>query len=86
MIADHIAVLEVAVVGRPDEKWGEVPVAFVTPHPDAVVTEEDIISHVRQRLAHFKAPKSVVFGELPKTSTGKVKKFELRKDAISAPH
>ncbi len=86
VIADHIAVLEVAVVGRPDEKWGEVPVAFVTPHPDAVVTEEDIISHVRQRLAHFKAPKSVVFGELPKTSTGKVKKFELRKDAISAPH
>jgi fatty-acyl-CoA synthase len=80
-IADHSAVLEVAVIAVPDEKWGEVPAAFVTLHDGATVTEEEIIAHVRERLARFKAPKTVVFGELPKTSTGKVQKFVLRDKA-----
>jgi fatty-acyl-CoA synthase len=80
-IADHPAVLEVAVIAVPDEKWGEVPAAFVTLHDGATVTEEEIIAHVRERLARFKAPKTVVFGELPKTSTGKVQKFVLRDKA-----
>jgi len=74
----HDAVLESAVVGRPDELWGETPVAFVTLRSGASATEQDIIGHVRDRLAHFKAPKQVVFAELPKTSTGKIQKNLLR--------
>jgi fatty-acyl-CoA synthase len=81
VIADHPAVLEVAVIAVPDERWGEVPAAFVTVHEGATVSEEDIIEHVRGRLARFKAPKSVTFGELPKTSTGKIQKFALREAA-----
>jgi fatty-acyl-CoA synthase len=81
VIADHPAVLEVAVIAAPDERWGEVPAAFVTVHEGATVSEEDIIEHVRNRLARFKAPKSVTFGELPKTSTGKIQKFALREAA-----
>ncbi len=77
-IADHPAVLEVAVIAVPDEKWGEVPAAYVMPKDGASVTEAQIIEHVRGRLARFKAPKTVTFGELPKTSTGKVQKFVLR--------
>jgi fatty-acyl-CoA synthase len=77
-IAEHDAVLEVAVIAAPSERWGEVPVAYVTLHEGARVTEAEIIDHVRQRLARFKAPKSVVFGPLPKTSTGKIQKFRLR--------
>ncbi|MFC4943102.1 acyl--CoA ligase family protein [Pseudonocardia sp. GCM10023141] len=77
-IAEHPGVLEVAVVAVPDERWGEVPAAYVTLHAGAEVSEAEIIEHVRGRLARFKAPKSVVFGELPKTSTGKVQKFVLR--------
>ncbi|GAB2914184.1 acyl--CoA ligase family protein [Rhodococcus aerolatus] len=77
-IADHASVLEVAVVGEPDERWGEVPVAYVTLHAGASATEAEIVEHVRERLARFKAPKRVVFGELPKTSTGKIQKFVLR--------
>jgi fatty-acyl-CoA synthase len=77
-IADHPAVLEVAVVAAPSERWGEVPVAYVTLHEGAQATEDEIIEHVRARLARFKAPKSVVFGALPKTSTGKIQKFRLR--------
>ncbi len=77
-IAGHAAVLEVAVIARPDEKWGEVPVAYVALKPGATATEADIIEHVRDRIAHYKAPKSVIFGELPKTSTGKVQKYVLR--------
>jgi fatty-acyl-CoA synthase len=77
-IAEHPAVLEVAVVAAPDEKWGEVPIAHVTLHEGSTATEAEIIEHVRGRLARFKAPKSVVFGELPKTSTGKIQKFVLR--------
>ena len=80
-IADHPAVLEVAVIAVPDEKWGEVAAAYVTLQEGASATEEEIIAHVRERLARFKAPKTVTFGELPKTSTGKVQKFVLRDEA-----
>jgi fatty-acyl-CoA synthase len=74
----HDAVLEVAVVAAPDAKWGEVPVAFVTLKEGASVTGDALIEHVRARIARFKAPKRVVFGPLPKTSTGKVQKNMLR--------
>ncbi|QKZ15949.1 AMP-binding protein [Streptomyces chartreusis] len=80
-IMDHPAVLEVAVVGVPDERWGEVPAAYVTLKDGAAATESEIVEHVRSRLARFKAPKSVMFGELPKTSTGKIQKFLLRERA-----
>ncbi|OLT23769.1 acyl-CoA synthetase [Pseudonocardia sp. CNS-139] len=80
-IADHPAVLEVAVIAVPDERWGEVPAAYVTLHEGASATEAEIVEHVRARLARFKAPKQVVFGELPKTSTGKIQKFVLREKA-----
>ena len=81
VIMDHPAVLEVAVIAVPDERWGEVPAAFVTLQEGASATEDEIIEHVRGRLARFKAPKSVTFGELPKTSTGKIQKFVLREAA-----
>ncbi len=68
-----------AVVAKPDEKWGEVPCAFVELKPGASPSEADLIAFARQTLAGFKAPKKVVFQELPKTSTGKIQKFELRK-------
>jgi len=77
-IYHHPAVLAVAVVARPDPKWGETPCAFIELKADAAVTESDIIEHCRSRLAHYKAPKTVVFGPLPKTSTGKIQKFVLR--------
>ena len=78
----HPAVLEAAVVARPDETWGETPCAFVTLRPDASeVTSEDIIAFCRDNMAHFKTPRTVVFGSLPKTSTGKVQKFKLRERA-----
>jgi fatty-acyl-CoA synthase len=77
-VVEHDAVLECAVIAIPDEKWGEVPKAFVALKPGACVSELEVIEFCRQRLAHFKCPKQVVFGELPKTSTGKIKKFELR--------
>ncbi|MEE8532562.1 MAG: acyl-CoA synthetase, partial [Alphaproteobacteria bacterium] len=78
----HPAVLEVAVVARPDEKWGETPCAFVTlKDGSGAVDEAGLIAFCRDRLAHFKAPRSVVFGPLPKTSTGKVQKFVLRERA-----
>jgi fatty-acyl-CoA synthase len=77
----HPAVLEAAVVARPDEKWGETPCAFVTPKPGASVTEAEIIAFCREHMAHFKAPRTVVFGPLPKTSTGKIQKFVLREQA-----
>ncbi|MCK8642337.1 AMP-binding protein [Mycobacterium colombiense] len=78
-IESHPAVLEVAVIGAPDERWGEVPVAYVGLRPNAHASEQEIIDHVRGRLARFKVPKRVVFGALPRTSTGKVPKFLLRK-------
>ena len=75
----HPDVLEAAVVARPDDKWGETPCAFVTLKDTAVeVTDQDIINFCREQMAHFKIPKTVVFLELPKTSTGKVQKFRLR--------
>jgi fatty-acyl-CoA synthase len=77
-IYQHPDVLEVAVIAIPDEKWGEVPKAFVVPKAGATVTEQEIVDFCRARIAHFKAPKAVEFGELPKTSTGKVQKFVLR--------
>jgi len=80
----HAAVLEVAVVAGPDEKWGEVPVAFVTLKEGASASDTELIDHVRARLARFKAPKRVIFGPLPKTSTGKVQKKELRDRLRSA--
>jgi fatty-acyl-CoA synthase len=80
----HPAVLEAAVVARPDPHWGEVPVAFVTPVAGTAVTEAELIGHVRARLAHFKAPRAVVFTELPKTSTGKIQKNVLRQRAAAA--
>ncbi|MGI3167456.1 acyl-CoA synthetase [Pseudooceanicola sp. 200-1SW] len=74
----HPAVLEAAVVARPDEKWGETPCAFVDLKPNLSVDAADIIAYCRDHMAHFKAPKTVVFGPLPKTSTGKIQKFLLR--------
>ena len=77
----HPKVLEAAVVARPDEKWGESPCAFVTLKPGLDCSAEEIIAHCRDAMAHYKAPHSVVFGELPKTSTGKIQKFVLRERA-----
>src|SRR5262245_14211356 len=79
----HPAVLAAAVVAKPDERWGETPCAFIELRPGAQVTVEEIIEHCRQHLARFKAPRAVVFGPLPKTSTGKIQKFVLRKQAKS---
>jgi 3-(methylthio)propionyl---CoA ligase len=80
----HPAVLAAAAVARPDPKWGETPCAFVELKPGAKVTAEEIIEHCRGHLARFKVPRAVVFGELPKTSTGKIQKFVLRQKAKSA--
>jgi fatty-acyl-CoA synthase len=78
----HPQVMEAAVVARPDAKWGEIPCAFVTLKPGGeATTGEDIIAYCRANMAHFKAPKTVVFGPLPKTSTGKILKYELRERA-----
>jgi len=77
----HPSVLEAAVVARPDPMWGETPCAFVTLKPAANATAEEIIAFCRDHLAHFKAPRTVVFGPLPKTSTGKIQKFLLRERA-----
>ncbi|NKX44576.1 AMP-binding protein [Roseicyclus persicicus] len=83
VLMHHPAVLLSAVVAKPDETWGEVPCAFLELKEGATATEEEIIAFVRQRLAGFKTPKRVVFQELPKTSTGKIQKFELRKIAAA---
>jgi len=77
-VAKHPAVLECAVVAIPDDKWGERPKAFVTLKPGGQVTEGEIIEFCRGHIAHFKCPASVEFGDLPKTSTGKIQKFILR--------
>ncbi|MFY7959277.1 MAG: acyl-CoA synthetase [Elsteraceae bacterium] len=74
----HPAILEAAVVARPDARWGETPCAFVTLKPDANLSAEEVIAFCRENMAHYKAPRTVVFGPLPKTSTGKVQKFLLR--------
>jgi len=78
----HPAVQEAAIVGLPDEKWGETPHAFVVLREGASATGDDIVAFAREHLAHFKAPRGVTFvGELPKTATGKIQKFVLRKGA-----
>jgi fatty-acyl-CoA synthase len=72
-------VLEAAVIGVPDEQWGERPKAFVVLKPGNEAGEQELIDHCRARIAHFKAPKAIeLIDELPKTSTGKIQKFELR--------
>jgi fatty-acyl-CoA synthase len=80
----HPAVLAAAVVAQPDAKWGETPCAFVELKPGAMTTEDELIAHCRDHVARFKAPKRVIFGELPKTSTGKIQKFLLREKVKSA--
>jgi fatty-acyl-CoA synthase len=83
----HPAVQEVAIVGLPDDKWGETPYAFVVLRDGASATEAEIIEFVRERLAHFKAPRGASFvSELPKTATGKIQKFVLRKGAPNLTH
>ncbi len=77
----HPAVLEAAVVARPDDKWGETPCAFVTLKDHHNATSEEIIDFTRAHLAGFKVPKTVVFTALPKTSTGKIQKYVLREEA-----
>jgi len=79
----HPAVMAAAVVARPDPKWGETPCAFVELKPGVSVSETELIEFCRTQMAKFKAPRAVVFGELPKTSTGKIQKFVLREKAKS---
>jgi acyl-CoA synthetase (AMP-forming)/AMP-acid ligase II len=80
-LVKHPAVLECAVVSMPDEKWGEVPKAYVALRAGQSLTEAELAAFCRERLAHFKCPKSIEFVELPKTSTGKIQKFKLREMA-----
>ncbi|MBN9331087.1 MAG: acyl-CoA synthetase [Comamonas sp. SCN 67-35] len=80
----HPAVMAAAVVARPDPKWGETPCAFVELKNGASASAEEIVAHCKRHLAGFKVPRAIVFGELPKTSTGKIQKFELRQRAGSA--
>ena len=75
-----------AVVAAPHEKWGEVPVAFVEICEGSTLDREDIINHCRKHLAGFQVPKHIIFAQIPKTSTGKVQKFELRQAARSMAH
>jgi acyl-CoA synthetase (AMP-forming)/AMP-acid ligase II len=77
----HPGILEASVVARPDEAWGESPCAFVTPNGKAPITEADVIQFCRKALPHYMVPRSVVFGPLPKTATGKIQKHELRTKA-----
>ncbi len=81
----HPDIMEAAVVAKPSEQWGESPCAFVTLRPGASqISTEDVIQWCREHMAHYKCPKDVVFGELPKTSTGKIQKFVLRERALTA--
>ena len=82
VLVRHPGVLEAAVVGAPDETWGEVPVAFVVPRPEASPSEAELIEFTQEAIARFKAPKRVIFGDLPKTSTGKIQKFVLRERLV----
>jgi fatty-acyl-CoA synthase len=77
-LVKHPAVLECAVVSMPDEKWGEVPKAFVALRPGETLDADELIAFCRERLARYKCPKAIEFTELPKTSTGKIQKFKLR--------
>jgi fatty-acyl-CoA synthase len=80
----HPVVFLAAVVAKPDAKWGEVPCAFIELKDGAQVTEQEMLAFCRDRLPGFKSPKSAIFGVLPKTSTGKIQKFELRSHLKSA--
>ena len=80
-IFKHPAVMDAAVVAKPDEKWGEIPYAFVTLKDGMEVSQQELIDFIRSEIAHFKAPKTIIFGRLPKTSTGKTQKFVLRERA-----
>jgi fatty-acyl-CoA synthase len=80
----HPAVLFAAVVAKPDAKWGEVPCAFIELKDGATATEAEILAYCKSQMPGFKTPKSVVFGAIPKTSTGKIQKFMLRDQANSA--
>jgi fatty-acyl-CoA synthase len=84
VLDSHPAVIESAVVGVPDERWGEVPVAFVTLRKDDVDADA-LTEYARERLARYKVPKRIEFAELPKTSTGKIQKNVLRDRAVSHP-
>ena len=79
----HPKIAEAAVVARPDEKWGESPCAFVVARPGESLSEAEVIAFCRENMARFKVPKTIIFGELPKTSTGKIQKFLLREQARS---
>jgi fatty-acyl-CoA synthase len=81
VLYQHPEILEAAVVARPDEKWGETPCAFVVLKPGAVVNEQQVLELCRSKLAGYKIPKKIVFSELPKTSTGKIRKSVLREQA-----
>jgi len=82
-LAKHPDIMFAAVVAKPDDKWGETPCAFVELKEGAELTEAEIIAFCRDNLAHYKCPKHVVFGEVPKTSTGKIQKFKLRDEAAA---
>ena len=75
----HEAIQACGVVAKPDEKWGEVPCAFIEFKPNMIVDREELLSHCKQNLAGFKVPKEFIFQIIPKTSTGKIQKAELRK-------
>jgi fatty-acyl-CoA synthase len=79
----HPAVASCGVVARQDDKWGETPIAYVELKPGMSATEDEIVEHCRALLARFKCPRTVVFAEIPKTSTGKIQKFQLREMAKS---
>ncbi|MBP6014237.1 MAG: hypothetical protein KBA31_18560 [Alphaproteobacteria bacterium] len=80
----HPAVGLAAVVGKQDEKWGETPVAFIELKSGAKASAEDIIGFVKSQIAGYKVPRTIVFCDLPKTSTGKIQKFKLREKAEAA--
>jgi fatty-acyl-CoA synthase len=80
----HPAVMACAVVARPDPKWGETPLAYVELKPGASATAQELIAHCKSLLAGYKVPKEVRFEDIPKTSTGKIQKFQLRERARSA--
>ena len=83
VLYQHPSIAEVAVVAKKDEKWGEVPCAFITLKPQTTMTEEDVVKHCRANMASFKIPKRVIFGPLSKTATGKIQKNVLRQIANS---
>ena len=84
ILHSHPSVLFAAVVATEDEKWGEIPCAFVElKNSSDIISENEIFNFCRERMAHFKVPKKVIFGTLPKTSTGKIQKFKLRETANS---